>query len=51
MSYRSRSAGSSVGPDTVMRCGTLEVYAVDAGFSAVDAIAIEHDQFRLYRLV
>jgi len=40
----------SAGTGAVMRRSTLETNALAGGFSAVDQIAIEHDQFRLYRL-
>lgn len=40
----------SAGTGTVMRRSTLSSYATQAGFTDVDEIAIEHDQFRLYRL-
>ena len=40
----------SVGTGTVMRPNTFEGYALDAGFSAVDVLPIEHDFFRFYRL-
>lgn len=41
----------SVGTGTVMRRGTLETYARQAGFSRVEELEIDHEQFRLYRLV
>jgi 2-polyprenyl-3-methyl-5-hydroxy-6-metoxy-1,4-benzoquinol methylase len=40
----------SVGTGTVMRPATFEGYAVDAGFSSVEILPIEHDFFRFYRL-
>lgn len=40
----------SVGTGTVMRCSTLERYAVEAGFASVDVLPIEHDFFRFYQL-
>ncbi len=39
-----------VGTGTVMRPGTLERYATDAGFSAVEVLPIENFFFRFYRL-
>ena len=39
-----------VGTGTVIRPDTLRSYAVDAGFTAVDVLDVEHPQFRLYRL-
>lgn len=44
------STDPSVGTGTVMRRSTLEGYARDAGFSSVEVLPIEHDQFRVYRL-
>ena len=44
------STDPSVGTGTVMRRGTLEQYALDAGFASVEVLPIEHDQFRVYRL-
>ena len=41
----------SVGTGTVMRRSTLLEYAREAGFGDVEEIPIDHDQFRLYRLV
>jgi 2-polyprenyl-3-methyl-5-hydroxy-6-metoxy-1,4-benzoquinol methylase len=35
---------------TVMRRGTLEKYAKDAGFGSVEILPIEHDFLRFYRL-
>jgi SAM-dependent methyltransferase len=43
-------ADASVGTGTVMRADTLRGYATDAGFSRVDVLPVEHDQFRLYLL-
>jgi len=40
----------SVGTGTVMRAGTLTSYAVQAGFSGVDVLPIDHEMFRFYRL-
>jgi 2-polyprenyl-3-methyl-5-hydroxy-6-metoxy-1,4-benzoquinol methylase len=40
----------SAGTGTVMRPATLEGYARDAGFGAVEVLPIEHDFFRFYRL-
>ena len=45
-----RNAPESVATGTVMRRPTLERYAADAGFSAVDGLPIENDFFRFYRL-
>ncbi len=39
-----------VGTGTVMRPDTVRRYAVDAGFTTVDALDVEHPQFLLYRL-
>ncbi len=33
-----------------MRPATLEAYALDAGFSAVEVLPVEHETFRFYRL-
>jgi SAM-dependent methyltransferase len=41
----------SVGTGTVMRSATFERYALDAGFSAVDVLPLEHDLFRFYELI
>ncbi|MFC3962577.1 class I SAM-dependent methyltransferase [Nocardia jiangsuensis] len=41
----------SVGTGTVMRPDTLRRYAREAGFARVDVLDIEHDLFRLYRLI
>jgi SAM-dependent methyltransferase len=41
----------SAGTGTVMRPDTLRRYATDAGFTDLDVLPIEHDLFRLYRLV
>jgi hypothetical protein len=40
----------SVGTGTVMRPSTLASYAVDAGFSGIEVLPLEHDVFRFYRL-
>jgi hypothetical protein len=40
----------SAATGTVMRTQTLEGYAMEAGFSDVEVLPVEHDQFRLYRL-
>jgi 2-polyprenyl-3-methyl-5-hydroxy-6-metoxy-1,4-benzoquinol methylase len=40
----------SAGTGTVMRPATLERYARDAGFSALEVLPVEHDLFRFYRL-
>lgn len=39
-----------VGTGTVMRPRTLERYALEAGFSAVEVLPVEHEMFRFYRL-
>ena len=39
------------GTGTVMRADTLRDYALSAGFSSVDVLAVDHPQFRLYRLM
>jgi SAM-dependent methyltransferase len=41
----------SVGTGTVMRPATLRDYAVEAGFSGMETVPIEHDFFRFYRLL
>jgi SAM-dependent methyltransferase len=46
-----RSTRPSVGTGTVMRPATLEGYAREAGFSGVEALPIDNDFFRFYRLV
>ena len=38
------------GTGTVIRPETLRRYAVDAGFSTIEALDVEHPQFVLYRL-
>jgi 2-polyprenyl-3-methyl-5-hydroxy-6-metoxy-1,4-benzoquinol methylase len=45
------SQPGSVGTGTVMRPDTLRAYASEAGFSEVEILPMEHDTFRLYRLV
>lgn len=45
------SASPSAGTGTVMRASTMSQYAAAAGFAHVQAIDLDHDQFRLYRLV
>jgi 2-polyprenyl-3-methyl-5-hydroxy-6-metoxy-1,4-benzoquinol methylase len=45
-----RNAPESVATGTVMRRSTLERYAADAGFSAVDVLPIDNDFFRFYQL-
>jgi len=39
-----------VGTGTVIRPDTMRRYAMDAGFSSIDALDVEHPQFVLYRL-
>ena len=41
----------SAGTGTVMRAGTLERYARQAGFSGIEVLPIDHETFRYYRLV
>jgi hypothetical protein len=41
----------SAGTGTVMRTGTLERYARQAGFSGIEVLPIDHETFRYYRLV
>ena len=41
----------SVGTGTVMRPAVLRHYAQQAGFRDIDVLPIEHDTFRVYRLV
>jgi SAM-dependent methyltransferase len=41
----------SAATGTVMRPATMERYALEAGFSRVDNLPIEHDMFRFYRLI
>lgn len=38
------------GTGTVIRRATIEKYATDAGFPTIEALDVEHPQFRLYRL-
>jgi 2-polyprenyl-3-methyl-5-hydroxy-6-metoxy-1,4-benzoquinol methylase len=45
------SQPGSMGTGTVMRPDTLRAYASEAGFSDVEILPMEHDTFRLYRLV
>lgn len=40
----------SVGTGTAMRPATMRAYALEAGFSQVSELPIEHDTFRFYRL-
>jgi hypothetical protein len=44
------SQEQSAGTGTVMRAATLESYAQSAGFSSVEVLPVEHDQYRFYRL-
>jgi len=39
-----------VGTGTVIRPDTVRRYAIDAGFTTVDILDVEHPQFVLYRL-
>jgi hypothetical protein len=41
----------AAGPGTVMRTATVEAYAGEAGFSAVEVLRIESDFWRFYRLL
>jgi 2-polyprenyl-3-methyl-5-hydroxy-6-metoxy-1,4-benzoquinol methylase len=41
----------SVGTGTVMRPDTLRAYAQQAGFADIEILPMDHDAFRLYRLV
>jgi 2-polyprenyl-3-methyl-5-hydroxy-6-metoxy-1,4-benzoquinol methylase len=45
-----RVEAESAATGTVMRLSTFNDYAVDAGFSEVEVLPIEHDLFRFYRL-
>lgn len=47
----SMSHEGSVATGTVMRRATLTDYATRAGFDSVEVLPIEHDTFRLYRLL
>ena len=40
----------SVGTGTVMRAPTFKRYAMEAGFSAVEVLPLEHDLFQFYQL-
>jgi hypothetical protein len=42
---------NSVGTGTVMRPDTLRAYAQAAGFDDIEILPMDHDTFRLYRLV
>ncbi len=44
------SASPSAGTGTVMRTATLREYADAAGFTDVEVVDLDHDQFRMYRL-
>ena len=41
----------SVGTGTVMRPDVLRGYALEAGFTSVEVLPVEHEMFRFYRLV
>jgi 2-polyprenyl-3-methyl-5-hydroxy-6-metoxy-1,4-benzoquinol methylase len=41
----------SVGTGTVIRPATMRRYAEEAGFAGTEVLPIEHEQFRVYRLV
>ncbi len=45
-----RNAAESVATGTVMRASTLEGYATDAGFTAIEVLPLENDFFRFYQL-
>jgi len=45
-----RSEDGSAATGTVLRAGTLEAYAAEAGFASVEILPIDHDSFRFYRL-
>lgn len=45
-----RAHEHSVATGTVMRASTLEAYAREAGFAAVEVLPVENDFFRFYRL-
>ncbi len=45
------STHPSAATGTVMRPATLRRYAIDAGFTDVDVLPLEHDLFRFYRLI
>jgi hypothetical protein len=40
----------AAGTGTVMRPGTFEAYAVEAGFTRVETLPIQNFLFRVYRL-
>ena len=42
---------SSAGTGTVMRAPTLRRYALEAGFSDIEVLPLEHELFQFYRLV
>jgi hypothetical protein len=44
------SVSPSAETGTVMRSDTLREYATAAGFTTIDVIDLDHDQFRMYRL-
>jgi SAM-dependent methyltransferase len=46
-----RETSPSAATGTVMRAATLEGYARQAGFAAVEVLPLEHDLFRFYQLV
>ncbi len=41
---------NAAGTGTVMRAGTVRRYAEEAGFGGFQALAIENDFYRFYRL-
>jgi 2-polyprenyl-3-methyl-5-hydroxy-6-metoxy-1,4-benzoquinol methylase len=45
-----RSGPGSAATGTLMRPGTLDRYATEAGFARVEVLPIEHDQWRFYLL-
>jgi ubiquinone/menaquinone biosynthesis C-methylase UbiE len=45
-----RATEPSAGTGTMLRRGTLDQYATEAGFRPPTTLSVEHDFFRLYRL-
>jgi hypothetical protein len=48
LSVSMQNGGAGTG--TVIRPDVVRRYAADAGFNEVEELAVEHPQFRLYRL-
>ena len=46
----SMSTPGSTGTGTLLRPGAVRDYAVQAGYTRVDTLPIEHDLWRLYHL-